>query len=133
MNRIIEWFAKNSVAANLQTIIAMASAGLRKAARHSMGETAPFKTPLPPLAALMAQIASPGQQFGQSVESVNVRDQCGAALVVESRFRIRIFRRGVVAGDAMPVCVMPSDQRHQGLPTKRCGNIAPLHYDALAC
>ena len=58
----------HAFAADLQSVITVAATRLRKPARHSVCESAIPVTPLPQLAALVAQVTELSKQFGDRVE-----------------------------------------------------------------
>jgi hypothetical protein len=57
-------YGPQPLSSDLQTLVAMSPARLRKASRHPMCEAATLVSPFPPFARLMTQVALLGEQSG---------------------------------------------------------------------
>ncbi len=121
----------HAVAADLQTVITVPAAWLRKPSSHPVREPAVREVAFPPLAALMTEIAPLAEDSRHRLKTVQVRDQLSPPLLVQLRVRLCVFRRRIVASYAMCACVVPGDQRRQRRPTQRCRHVAARKHDTL--
>ena len=70
IDEIKNWF--QALAPDGETVVAVATAGLRKAAGHAVGEAGALIAALPPFAGLVAEVAAGGEELGEVGRVVEV-------------------------------------------------------------
>ena len=82
VNEFFNWL--HALSTDLQAVVTVAAIGFWKPSGHAMSEPSVFVATFPPLSALMAEITAFSEKLGQRVELVEIGNEFGPALVVES-------------------------------------------------